>query len=77
MSRRSLVGQLHADPAPGDVVLVLHGVDQRAGVPAGVGGSPLLVCQPETVDVGEEVAGPSRPLALQKGQRFEFCQTAS
>lgn len=59
-----------ADAALGDVRPLLVGVGQRA-LGAALGG------QPEAVDVGEEVAGSPRALALHEGLGFELRQAAA
>lgn len=65
----------HADVAPPDVLLLLPALGQRGG--GAVGAGRLHSGQPETVDVGEVVAGSSRPLALHEGLGPEVFKTAA
>lgn len=67
----------HAHVAPANVVSLLPRLCQRGG--GAVGGDSVLVHpgQPEAVDVGKVVAGPSRPLALDKRLSPEVAQTAA
>lgn len=67
----------HANVAPPDVLPLLPTLGQRGGGAVGGGGGCLHSGQPETVDVGEVVAGSSRPLTLHEGLGPEVCQTAT
>lgn len=65
----------HADVAPPDVPPLLPALGQCGG--GIVVGACFHSGQPETVDVGEVVAGSSRPLTLHEGLGPEVCQTAT
>lgn len=67
----------HAHVAPANVVPLLPGLRQRGGGAVDGGLLGLHPGQPEAVDVGEVVAGPSRALTLHKGLRSEGRQTAA
>lgn len=67
----------HADVALPDVLPLLPALGQRAGGAVRGGGGRLHSGQPETVDVGEVVAGSSGPLTLHEGQGPEVCQAAT
>lgn len=67
----------HADLASGDVIPLLPVLRQSGGGAVGGGGGHLHPGQPETVDVGEVVAGSSRPLTLHEGLGPKVHQTAT